>query len=60
MGMTKTAAVKITAAQRTALIKLADGAGSNQMRRSTNSALHDMGLMAAGRITPAGLAAIGR
>lgn len=51
---------KITAAQRVALNKLADGAGANQMRRATNYALHDMGLMLQGKITEAGLAAIGR
>lgn len=62
-GSTKevaTSKIKITKAQVIALNKLADGAGSNHMRRSTNAALHNMGFMAQGKITTAGLAAIGR
>jgi hypothetical protein len=59
--MTKTSeAPKLTPAQIKALNKLADGAGSNAMHRMTNYALHDLGLMERGKITTAGLAAIGR
>lgn len=58
MDMTTTE--KLTKAQITALIKLADGGGSNQMRRATNNALHARGLMVQGKISLAGLAAIGR
>ncbi len=52
--------MKATAAQTQALTKLADGGGSNQMRRSTNDALHARGWMHQGRITAAGLEVIGR
>lgn len=52
--------MQITKAQIIALTKLADGAGSNQMRAATRTALHKMGLMSQGKITAAGLAAIGR
>lgn len=52
--------MKLTKAQIIALTKLADGAGSNQMRASTRTALHKAGMMAQGKITEAGLAAIGR
>jgi hypothetical protein len=51
---------KPTKAQIIALNKLADGASSNQMRRATNYALHDRGWMIQGKISPAGLAVIGR
>jgi len=50
----------LSPAQIKALTKLADGGSSNQMRRGTNDALHDMGLMERGQITAAGLAAISR
>lgn len=51
---------KLTPAQFKALNKLADGGGSNQMRRATNESLHKRGLMSQGQITKAGLKAIGR